>query len=44
MQTMSGVTHPTYELDRNDPKVGREWTLLGVAVETLVDRLTIEAE
>ena len=44
MQTMSGVTHPTYELDRNDPKVGREWTLIGVAVETLVDRLTIEAE
>jgi AcrR family transcriptional regulator len=42
MQTMSGVAHPSYELDGFDPMVGREWTLLGIAVETLVDRLTIE--
>ncbi|HVW31151.1 MAG TPA: hypothetical protein VHL53_01315, partial [Acidimicrobiia bacterium] len=43
MQTMSGVAHPTYELDPTDPRIGREWTLLGVAVEALVDRLTVEA-
>lgn len=40
MQTMSGVPHPTYGLDGFGPDVGREWTLLGVAVEAIVERLT----
>jgi hypothetical protein len=40
MQTMSGVPHPNYELDDMGPDVGRDWTLLAVAVEAVVDRLT----
>lgn len=40
MQTMSGVPHPTYELDDVEAEVGRDWTLLGIALEAVVDRLT----
>lgn len=40
MQTMSGIDHLEYELDDLPDGVGREWSLLGVAVEGLVERLT----
>lgn len=40
MQAMNGLEHPTYELDDVAPGVGREWSLLAVAVEGLVERLT----
>jgi AcrR family transcriptional regulator len=40
MQTMTGLEHPSYELDEVDPGVGREWTLVGLAVEGIVERLT----
>lgn len=40
MQTMTGIDHLMYELDDRGAGVGTEWSLLGVAVEALVDRLT----
>lgn len=39
MQTMTGIDHLMYELDDRGEGVGMEWSLLGVAVEALVDRL-----
>lgn len=39
IQTLSGVDHLTYDLD-GGLGVGRQWSLLGVAVEALVERLT----
>ncbi len=40
MQTMTGIDHLMYELDDLGEGVGPEWSLLGVAVEALVERLT----
>jgi len=35
-----GLGHLTYELEDLPASVGREWALLAVAVEAIVDRLT----
>ncbi|MEO6989336.1 MAG: hypothetical protein ABI239_11900 [Aquihabitans sp.] len=40
MQTITGIDHLMYELDDRGSGVGTEWSLLGVAVEALVERLT----
>ena len=40
MQSMTGIDHLMYELDDRGEGVGVEWSLLGVAVEALVERLT----
>ena len=40
MQSMTGIDHLMYELDDRGQGVGMEWSLLGVAVEALVERLT----
>ncbi len=40
MQTMIGLEHPTFDLADVGDGVGHEWSLLGVAVEALVERLT----
>jgi len=40
MQTMSGIEHPCYELPDLPPGVGSDWSLLALAVEGVVERLT----
>lgn len=40
LQSLSGLPHPTFELDDLPDGVGREWTLIGLAIEGIVERLT----
>lgn len=40
IQAMSGLEHRRYELEDVPDGVGRDWTLVGLAVEGIVERLT----
>lgn len=40
IQSMAGTPHATVERDDTEEGVGREWTLLGCAVESIVERYT----
>lgn len=40
LQMLSGMDHPSVELESTDPDVGTTWTLMAVAVETFVTTLT----
>ena len=40
IQAMSGLEHPVYCQDDTGDGVGAEWTLLGIAIEGIVERLT----
>lgn len=40
LQTMAGASHPSVQRDDTEPGVGADWTLMGCAVESIVDRFT----
>ena len=40
LQEASGLEHPRFERDEVCERVGSEWTLLGIAVETLIEVFT----
>ena len=40
MQAACGEPHPRVCIDSDDPQFGTEWTLLAVAAEALIERMT----